>query len=442
MANPPRTQTATKPGSTGIFSTRFKLAQAFSAESPNFYLLAGTTVLTVIFGLLMVLSASAVDSFLQNGGFFNAFTKQLGAAAIGIPAMLFMSRLPISAYRRYANGLLIFAAVLQLLVFTPLGYESGGNRNWLNLGFTTAQPSELIKVAIAIWLGVYLPPIIARNGRENWRVLVPLIPVFLVLGLVLAGGDLGTVIVLFMIILGCLVFSGVAKRVIAIPVMLGGFGVFVMSITSPNRMARIMSFLNANCIDYTNACWQPLHGKWALANGGFFGVGLGQSKAKWSWLPAADNDYIFAIIGEELGMIGALVVIGLFVVLTVAFLRIIRRAQDPLVRIATGGIMVWIVGEAFINIGVVLGVLPVLGVPLPLLSNGGTALITTLVGIGVVLSFTKDEPAIKPHRPRTRAPGGRPAPGRAAASGTASGRTAPARPVPSRTIPRNSGAGR
>ena len=436
MANPPRTQTARNASSPKLVSTRFKLAEAFSSESPNFYLLSGTTILTVIFGLLMVLSASAVDSFLQNGGFFNAFTKQLGAAAIGIPLMLFISRFPVSAFRRYANLLLISAAALQLLVFTPLGYESGGNRNWLNLGFTTAQPSELIKVAIAIWLGVYLPPIIERNGRENWRVLIPLIPVFLVLGLVLAGGDLGTVIVLFMIILGCLTFSGVAKRVIAIPVLFGVFGVFVMSITSPNRMARILSFLNANCVDYTNACWQPLHGKWALANGGFFGVGLGQSKAKWSWLPAADNDYIFAIIGEELGMIGALVVIGLFVVLTVAFLRIIRRARDPLVRITTGGIMIWIVGEAYINIGVVLGVLPVLGVPLPLLSNGGTALITTLVGIGVVLSFTKDEPAIKPNRSRGR---GTP---RVASPRSTTARSTPARPVPSRTIPRTQGAGR
>jgi cell division protein FtsW len=432
MANPPRIQTAPKSGPTGNFSTRFKLAQAFSAESPNFYLLAGTTILTVIFGLLMVLSASAVDSFLQNGGFFNAFTKQFGAAAIGIPAMLFISRLPMSAYRRFANALLILSGVMQLLVFTPLGYESGGNRNWLNLGFITAQPSEFIKLTIAIWLGVYLPPIIQRNGRDNWRVLVPLIPVAILLVLVLAGGDLGTVIILYMIILGCLVFSGVAKRIIAIPVMLGGFFVIVLAITSPNRMARILSFLNANCVDYTNACWQPLHGKWALANGGFFGVGLGQSKAKWSWLPAADNDYIFAIIGEELGMIGALVVIGLFVVLTVAFLRIIRKANDPLVRIATGGIMVWIVGEAFINIGVVLGVLPVLGVPLPLLSNGGTALITTLAAIGVVLSFTQGEPAIKPPRPRARPAAGRPAPSRQSVG----------RPVPSRTIPRNPGAGR
>lgn len=414
MANPPRTRTPSataRPSRTvrpqgprssqnaadhrGIVFARFKLGQAFSAESPNFYWLAGTTVLTVFFGLLMVLSASAVDSFLQDAGFFGAFFKQFAAAAIGIPLMLFISRFPLTAYRRYANGLLIASALFQFLVFTPLGYEAGGNRNWINLGVTTAQPSEFIKLAVAIWLGVYLPAIIQRNGPTNWRVLLPTIPLFLLVGLVLVGGDMGTAIIIFLVILGALFFSGVAGRVIAIPIMFGLFGALILAITSPNRMARIMSFLNANCVDYTNACWQPLHGKWALANGGIFGVGLGQSKAKWSWLPAADNDYIFAVIGEELGLIGAIVVIGLFVALTIVFLRIIRSARDPLVRIATGGIMFWIIGQALINIGVVVGVLPVLGVPLPLLSAGGTSLIMVLAAIGVVLSFTRDEPPIK-----------------------------------------------
>jgi cell division protein FtsW len=141
-------------------------------------------------------------------------------------------------------------------------------------------------------------------------------------------------------------------------------------------------------------------------------VGLGQSKAKWSWLPAADNDYIFAIIGEELGMIGCMVVIALFVTLAVAFVRIIRLAHDPLVRIVTGGIMIWIVGQAFVNIGVVVGVLPVLGVPLPLLSSGGSALIMSLLAIGVVLSFTKEEKPVKRHpaRPRARVQNRKPAP--------------------------------
>lgn len=386
--------------SRGVIAARFSLGKSFEAESQNFYLLSGITLFTVILGLLMVLSASSVGSFLEEGSFFGGFVRQLAAAVIAVPAMLFISRFPLSLWEKWAWTLLGLSAAFQLLVFTPLGYESGGNRNWIDLGFITAQPSEFIKLTVAIWLGVYLPMSIARNGAGNWRVLVPLIPVFLLLGLVLLGGDLGSTMIMFLVVIAALFYAGVALRVIAIPVSLGIIGVGILALTSPNRMARIMTFLNENCTDYTNACWQPLHGKWALANGGIFGVGLGQSKAKWSWLPAADNDYIFAIIGEELGMIGALVVIGLFVAFVVVFLRIIRMARKPMVRITTGAIMVWIVGQAFINIGVVLGLFPVLGVPLPLLSSGGTALFTTLLAIGVVLSFTKDEPKVHVGRKR------------------------------------------
>ncbi len=407
MATPPRTRStpaagrrpaaaprATKPAAAAGHSTRFNLGKAFTAESFNFYFLAGVTLFLVLIGLVMVLSASAVDSFLQDGGFFVGFGKQALSAIVAIPLMLIISRLPLGFYRKWSTIFLWLTVGIQLLVFTPLGVESGGNRNWLDLGFVF-QPSELIKLSIAIWLGVNLPVIIKRLGPDNWRIIIAIYPVYVALGLVLLGQDLGTTIILLSIILGGLFFSGVGARVMAIPVLIGVFGALGFAITSPNRMGRIMSFLNENCVDYTNACWQPLHGKWALANGGIFGVGLGQSKAKWSWLPAADNDYIFAIIGEELGLIGALVVIAMFVAMTIAFLRIIRSAKNPLVRITTGSIMIWIVGQAFVNIGVVVGVLPVLGVPLPLLSSGSTALIMSLLAIGVVLSFTKDEAPIK-----------------------------------------------
>lgn len=420
MATPPRTnqprrpaasprtaqgqnaRPASPPTRSGGLATRFKLEKAFRAESPNFYLLAGVTLFTVILGLIMVLSASAVDSFLQDGGFFNGFLRQALSAAVALPLMLAISRLPLVFYRRWATVALFATVGLQLLVFTPLGVESGGNRNWLDIGIQF-QPSEMIKLTIAVWLGVNLPLIIKRVGANSLRIFGALIPVYAALGVVLLGQDLGTAMIIFAIILGCLAFAGVAARMLVLPMIAGGVVVAFMAIFSPNRMARIMSFLNENCTDYTNACWQPLHGKWALANGGIFGVGLGQSKAKWSWLPAADNDYIFAIIGEELGMIGALVVIMLFVILAVAFIRIIRMANDPLVRIVTGGIMIWIVGQAFVNIGVVLGVLPVLGVPLPLLSAGGSALIMTMLAIGVVLSFTKDEKPVKRTRSRAQA---------------------------------------
>ncbi len=400
-ASSPRTtpQAATK--NTAGLSTRFNLSKAFAAESFNFYFLIGVTLFLVLIGLVMVLSASAVDSFLQDGGFFVGFTKQAISALVAIPLMLIVSRLPLTFYRKWASVALVITIGVQMLVFTPLGVESGGNRNWLDLG-VVFQPSELIKLTMAVWLGVNLPNIINRLGADNWRVFSNLWLVYIAMGAVLLGQDLGTTIILFSILMGALIFSGMSGKLLAIPVIVGVVGAGLLALFSPNRMARIMSYLSDNCVDYTNACWQPLHGKWALANGGIFGVGLGQSKAKWSWLPAADNDYIFAIIGEELGLIGALVVIALFVAMTVAFLRIIRSAKEPLVRITTGAIMIWIVGQAFVNIGVVVGLLPVLGVPLPLLSSGSSALVMSLLAIGVVLSFTRSEDPMRKTRGRKR----------------------------------------
>lgn len=410
MSNPPRTSSRTSPrpspkespahpdpntSSAAFLTARINLGKAFRADSPNFFLLLGVTIVLVVIGLVMVLSASSVDSFLKSGQFFGAFGRQAAYAAIGLPVMMVLSQLPLIFWRKWATIILAIGSVAQLLVFTPLGYESGGNRNWIDLGGFTAQPSEFLKLAIAIWLGVALPASIRRNGSSNWKVLLALVPVLVPIGFVLLGGDLGTVIIMGMIVIGATFFAGIDLRIVMIPVALGAAMVGLMAVTSPNRMARIFSFLSENCTDYTNACWQPLHGKWALAGGGIFGVGLGNSKAKWSWLPAADNDYIFAIIGEELGLIGAVLVLVLFVLLAVAFIRIMKDTVTPMVRITTGAIMVWLVGQAFVNIGVVLGVFPVLGVPLPLLSSGGTALIASLLAIGVVLSFTRSQSVAK-----------------------------------------------
>jgi cell division protein FtsW len=235
-----------------------------------------------------------------------------------------------------------------------------------------------------------LPVAMERYGA-TWRVLRPLIPAAIIVTFVLVGGDLGTVLIMFLMTMAALYFAGVGWKFMLVPIGLGALGVFAMSVFSPNRMARILSFLGAPCIDDSGACWQPLHGTWALASGGIFGVGLGQSRAKWSWLPAADNDYIFAIVGEELGLIGAVVVIALFIALTVSFLRIIRAAEDDTTRIVAGTIMVWLVGQGFLNIAVVLGLMPVLGVPLPFVSAGGTALVSCLVAVGVVLSFARTQ---------------------------------------------------
>jgi len=396
VRTPPRGRTepssrASRSGEQRVRRQRPSLGAVFRADSSNYYMLLGTTLLLVFIGLIMVLSASSVDSYLTDNNFFMGFLRQGAYAIAGIPLMLLASRVPPHFWRRWARtGVLIGIGFQLLVVWTPLGVDSGGNRNWLAIGDFTFQPAELLKLALAVWLGIMLPIAMDRFGA-TWRVLRPLIPALLIVVLVLVGGDLGTVLIMFLMTLAALYFAGVGWKFMMIPIALGAVGVFFMSVISPNRMARIMSFLGAPCVDDSGACWQPMHGTWALASGGIFGVGLGQSRAKWSWLPASDNDYIFAIVGEELGLIGAVVVIALFIALTVSFLRIIRAADDDTTRIITGTVMVWLVGQGFVNIAVVLGLMPVLGVPLPFVSAGGTALVSGLVAVGVVLSFARTQ---------------------------------------------------
>jgi cell division protein FtsW len=372
----------------------------FAAETGNYFLLLGTTLFLVVFGLIMVLSSSAVESYKASGDFFNGFVRQVIFAAIGVPLMLIAARMRASFWKRWCGIFLMVALGLQFLtVATPLGSARGGNRNWITIGTFSGQPSELVKVSLVIWLGYILFK--KRDVMDNWRELViPLVPIGgAAIGLVLLGGDLGTSIILTAIVMGSVFFAGVRLRFLALPVVLLGFGAVIMSMARSSRQNRIQAFLSGckTADDFAGNCWQTVHGWWALASGGFFGVGLGNSKLKWSWLPEADNDFIFAIIGEELGLLGAILVLVLFIVLAITFVRIVRANSDPFARITVSAVMVWIVGQAFVNIAVVLGVLPVLGVPLPLISAGGSALVTSLIGIGIVLSFARQSPdAVRP----------------------------------------------
>ncbi|TCO36405.1 cell division protein FtsW [Rathayibacter tanaceti] len=379
-------------------TARIVLSKVFASQSPNFYLLFGTTFFLVLFGLTMVLSSSSVTSYLKDDDSFGGFMRQGVFAVAGVPLMLIASRFPVRFWKRIAGPLLIVGCLLQLLVFTPLGTEIGGNRNWLDLGGLSMQPSEILKLALVLWLAVTLERRLRRE--QDWRhALLPVLPFGgIALVLVLAGGDLGTVMIMAGIFLAALFYANVRVRIIIPLIVAGAVGAVLFALTSSNRVTRILSFFGdcSGSEQYENSCWQPVHGTWAMASGGIFGVGLGNSKAKWSWLPAADNDYIFAIIGEELGLIGAVVVLALFVVLAVAFFRVIHASTDPFVRISTGAVMVWLIGQAFVNIGVVLGVLPVLGVPLPLISSGGTALLSSLLAIGVVLSFAREQTTALP----------------------------------------------
>ncbi|UOR02932.1 putative lipid II flippase FtsW [Leucobacter allii] len=348
------------------------------------------TFLLVGFGLIMVLSSSSITSYVADEGFFGGFWKQATFALIGIPLMLIAAALPLAFWKRWAWWFLGLGIVLQLLVFTPLGIDVYGNRNWIQIGGFSAQPSEALKLALVVWIGTVLlrkEPLLGRMRHEMIPVILP--GALIALGVVLLGRDLGTVLVMAAMVIGAMYFGGISWKTLGVIALGGMLAVVFFVLTSENRLNRLLGHASGN-EDYSGLGWQPLHGLWALAGGGLFGVGLGGSKAKWSWLPAADNDYIFAIVGEELGLIGALLVIAMFVVLTVVMLRVITRARDRFGKAVVGGVLVWIVGQAFINIGVVIGVFPVLGVPLPLISAGGTALVACLTALGVVISIARD----------------------------------------------------
>jgi cell division protein FtsW len=363
----------------------------FATAHTNYFLLLGVTLFLVIFGLVMVLSSSTIESFNDDGDFFGRFARQGLFAVVGIPLMLVASRMPAQFWKRWAWPALVFGGALQMLVFVPgIGLGYGGNNNWIRVGSFTAQPSEFVKIALIVWVAWVLTS--KQDLLSDWKhVALPIAPVAgIAILLVLVGNDLGTASVMLIIVLGCLYFAGVRLKFLITSVVGLALLATLFAKTSSSRTERIDAWLNGcNAANYSGYCWQPEHANWALAAGGLFGKGLGNSVAKWNWLPEASSDYIFAIIGEELGLIGAVVVLALFIVLAIAFVRIIRATNDTFARITTAGVMVWVIGQAFVNIAVVLGVLPVLGVPLPLISAGGSALIATLLGIGVVLSFAR-----------------------------------------------------
>jgi cell division protein FtsW len=366
-------------------------------ESPvtTYYLLLSATTMLVIIGLVMVLSASSVSSYQQTNSSYTIFFNQARYAVMGVVGAFVASRVALVTWHRLAVPLLGIAMFVQALVFVPgLGVRVNGNRNWIHIAGQSIQPSEFAKIALILFGAAVLTKK-RRNLATLLHVAVPLVfPAgAILLLLVLAGGDLGTGLVLLAIIAGMLFVAGVPSRMF---MLAGGVAVLLaaaMAVTSANRMDRIHRWLGG-CTD-PNVCFQTVHGQYALADGGWWGVGLGASREKWSWLPAAHNDFIFAIIGEELGLPGTLVVIALFGLLAFACYRLVLQSDDFFVRIATAGVMVWILAQAAINIGSVIGLVPVIGVPLPLVSSGGSALMATLFALGILLSFARNDPGCR-----------------------------------------------
>lgn len=357
--------------------------------------LIAIVLLLALIGVIMVQSASQVVA-VANGEFpIEAMLRQGAYAALGLAGLVAIARLSIARLRKLSWLLLALGLCLQLLVYSPLGYEAGGNRNWLRLGPISMQPAEFMKLVLLLWISSVIAA--KRPLMTKWlHVWLPILPVVaLSMFINVLGGDLGTLMVLAMLVFGCLYFSQIRLRILAGIALVAALGIAVMTLMKPNRVFRVLHFIEVDCLtnrEHANdMCWQSLNGFWALAGGGIFGVGVGNSKAKWSWLPEAETDFIFAIIGEELGLIGTISVIVLYVALIVVLLAIMGRCVMPFSFSVLGGLTAWIGAQMMINIAVVLGYVPVLGVPLPFISAGGTSLVSLLLAVGVALACIREE---------------------------------------------------
>ncbi len=358
----------------------------------SFHLIIAVSALLTTMGLTMVLSASGVYSYDQDGSPWVVFAKQVLWTLLGLGAFYIALRMKVNTMRKFAFTGFALSIVLLVLVLIPgIGKVANGSRGWFVVSGFSMQPSELAKIALAIW-GAHLLAARRMERASLREMLVPLVPAAVVaLALVVAQPDLGQTMSMGVILLGLLWYAGLPLRV-----FLSSLGAVIVSgailaVSEGYRSDRVQSWLNPGA-DAQGSGYQARQARFALANGGIFGDGLGQGSAKWSYLPNAHNDFIFAIIGEELGFIGAAGLLCLFGLFAYTGMRIARRSADPFLRLLTATATLWILSQVFINVGYVVGLLPVTGLQLPLISAGGTSTATTLLMIGIMANAARHEP--------------------------------------------------
>lgn len=358
------------------------------------WMVASAATLLVGIGLLMGLSSSSVYAQSTGVSPYYYAIRQLIFLLIGVPAALVLSRMRERLLKPLGWVAIVFAVVLLALVFTPLGLETKGNRAWLELGSISLQPSEFAKIALILWAASVLS-MKERLLDQPKHLLIPLLPGALVVcGLVLLQGDLGTGMVTVGIVFLLLYLVGTPWLVLGSLATAAAAVVGLLVVSNQNRMRRILLFLNPPDSGDLSVSQQPLSAVYALASGGWFGQGLGASKQKWGGLyDGAQNDYVFAVLGEELGLLGTLGVILLFALLGWAGFRIAIRSSSLFYRVLAGGVTGWLLLQATINIAVAMNLVPVVGVPLPFISVGGSALLANLLGAGLLIACARQEPA-------------------------------------------------
>ena len=362
-----------------------------------YYALLIATIGLLFIGIVMILSASTTVSYKQFSNQYIIFLRQLMFAGIGVVMMMAISRLPKVFFFKWSKATLWISIVLLVLVLIPsIGISVAGQRNWISLwGPFRLQPSEIAKLTLIVWGSVVLSKQI-RSKVTTWQnLLVPVFPVGAIIAiLVILEGDLGTALILGPILLSLFFAVGAPVKLFTWSAMAGLLGILLLSIQEGYRVQRFLSWINPSA-ENQDAGWQVMHGKYALASGGWTGIGLGASKEKWGWLPAAHTDFIFAVVGEELGLVGTLIVLALIGTIAYVALTLARKTNDLFTKLIATAVMAWIVVQSIINVGAVLGLLPVTGVPLPLVSYGGSSLVFTMSAIGVLMAVLRAEPNVK-----------------------------------------------
>ncbi len=359
-----------------------------------YYMLLVSTLSLSLLGVIMVFSASSIHSLETKGSAYAIVLRQIIFLMLSIPMAWVLSRFSLARWKVIAQ-FSVMLSIGMLAVVQVIGKSVNGNHNWISLGFIDIQPSEVAKFLMILWAGFILAKR-ESNAAISVNVITQIAPAFAVcLFLVLYGQDLGTASVFAFILAGLLWVSGVRLGVFASVIGVGFAGIAALIISAPYRLLRFSVFLDPFAAgQYKNVGWQPAHSLLGIASGGLFGVGLGASRQKWGNLAEAHTDFIFSVIGEELGLFGTLATLALLCVLLFAIFKIALRAKDPMVRYVSSGIGCWIAIQTILNVGSALSVLPVVGVTLPLVSYGGSALVATYMGIGFVIGAARRDPEI------------------------------------------------
>ena len=372
-----------------------KYSRIFTRPELPYFLIIWSTIFLCALGLTMVLSASTVKSLQESGNTYSIFIRQFFFLILGAMATYWAYRVQGGIWQRIAKISLSISIVILLLPFIPnLGKNINGNRNWIEILGFTLQPSEFAKFGLILWCALQLRNIdVSTKGKNPFIAILP--GLVIIEGLILMERDLGTALLILLIFTGILFTTGAPIKhfiiVAALGVIVGG--AFIIS--SSYRLSRFGALFNPFDERYYKfSGWQPAHSIMGLASGGLWGSGLGASKQKWANLAEAHTDFIFSVIGEELGLLGTLLVLALYAALIYAMLRVALKTKDSFSRYATAGVACWFIVQVGVNIGSVTSIIPVIGVTLPLISYGGSSLLANLLAIGYVLGVARRTPEI------------------------------------------------